>query len=137
MINNAVLQEAIVTRLQTESSGYTILTNTDEIRAMYWAGRDFVYPCIRVGKFVQVPGERNLRCTTQNITFDVAAYTKDTSPKNCDTIIYEVTDTLHDKSFTLNAVKFSAIRVTLRSPIYFNGQIWISRANISAQVQAE
>lgn len=134
MLRNNTIQAALITRAKARTN-ITDLVTADEIREAQWQGTEFTYPNIRLALGNQIPlGEA--QCNNSLIDFSFTIRSEKDSSQEADNIAGAVSEEFFDKSFTVDNVRFSRIRLTgLASAVREDRRTWRAAVNLLANVQ--
>lgn len=105
MITNNAIQAAIITALKADPALFAYLTAADatnEIRELEWQSAEFVYPSVRVGVGIQLPGGDTSKCylTSGEVTFTTASFGEGDSSRQADELAGIVNAALMGKKLT-------------------------------------
>jgi len=100
MIDNAQIQEDLVSLLKGEMTITNLLASANEVREANFMGADFSYPTIRVKVENSSPFDSADPCDHSSVVFSVLCYTEEASSKTCQNLAAAVNDYLHRKFIT-------------------------------------
>lgn len=137
MVNNALIQKAIIARLNSDTSLLNWLTSygtANEIKEVHWHSTILKYPNIRV----QVTNQRevgNPPCFSE-CTFLVYCSSEDTSSKQADDLAYLVNKALIRKNLLTTNEGFTSGIITSGGALKAirNGNIWRATNNYTVMI---
>lgn len=132
MVSLNDVQAGLVAYLKAQSSLVTLLQSAADIKEDEWQGTTFKYPAVRIDLGVQYPKSG---CTMSEITFGVLGFSEKDSSAEANSIASEVTDLLHNKSFTRNGVHFIVFGTGTIPAIRKDERTWRSEAKFKALVE--
>lgn len=101
MISTIELQEQIVTALEADVPLGLIVGI--EIREEEWQGKEFSYPCVRVGMATNIPLGDTCRHNHSTMGFKILCFSEDPSSQQADLLVGLVMDALlGDQFVTIN-----------------------------------
>jgi len=132
LLDNNDAQEAVVAWLKANANILALHDNfPEEIREEFWQGEKFVYPNIRVACEI-TPA---IECGPDECFARIIANSEEKSSKQAQTIAGTIAEELHEKTFTQNSIRFSAIRVQRISRAEQENSIWQSTVNVLMDVK--
>jgi hypothetical protein len=136
MIDNALIQKAVVARLKANGALTAKLTSASEIKEAQYQGRSFAYPAVRVAILLQVPLMDWEQCNLSRVTFSVFTLSEQDSSKEADQISFLVNSVLHKKAWSESGFKFLLVKsMGLGSAIRMSERIWRSEAAFITDMQ--
>ena len=128
MLDNNTVQQAWIDHLQADASVLALSTGTfpTEIREQNYQGEKFVYPNIRV--MCEVTGGE---CIDDAFTV-LSCFSEQKSSKEAQAIAGTIATGLHNKSFTQNGIRISAIRAKTLRAVQENG-VWKADVQINSK----
>jgi len=132
MIDNNLIQEAIVAKLKLDSNLTTALATSVEVREDQYQGVDYAYPCVRVKIGEQVPKIPN--CPIYSQPFTVQSMSEKDSSKEANHIAYLVSEAIK-KGFTYKTVKFIMVSRTLVEAVRNDQRTWLAEVRYASLVQ--
>ena len=129
MITNNDAQAALIAWLKANSTITSLDSNFPiEIREMDWQAEKFVYPNIRV--MCEITGGQ----CYEDLFSVISCFSEEKSSKEVQDIAGTIGNELHNKTFTQNSLRFSALTVKTIRAIQ-EGGIWKADVQINGNIK--
>lgn len=97
MISTVELQEQIITTLKAHAP--IVLVVGEEIREEQWQGKEFTYPCVRVGMVNNIPLGDTCHHSHSTMGFRILCFSESPSSQQCDAMVGLIMEALLGEQF--------------------------------------
>lgn len=131
MITNNDAQKAVITWIKDNATIMALLKDSNEVREESWSGEKFTYPNIRVQCEI-TPATGGCGPDTCNTL--IHCHSEEKSSKQAQNIAGTIAEELHDKTFTKEGFRFSAVVVQGTPRATQETSIWRSDVQVTSKV---